>query len=515
MNDTITYNLRSPDGSQLIALTVPWAVLPSSAEIAPNLNREAFYTTFCQPSNTVYENPIYHPSAPVLGTSSRPLPKKEPAGGKVLDTTEINWTVLEPPPSSTDLRANLGAHLHNIYGGQLPPSSTSLPVLSDGPGGVSFFLLENKVGVWMMGRMGPWEDTPAAWAKWVESNLRGLKRLEYLGVQRILVDVSGNFGAGSEGANAKVECVIRGLVKFLAKGAKGGNGFAYAMRASQGLQAFASNITEPFLFDVNQVTPVNGSKFTTPQDLLQNNLEFQSTIYTPLFTLSACDSIISTILSPTTFNQLNTPWTADNLVVLSNGLCSGHCASFLRSLRDELGVRVFTYGPSGSQYGSSRTEATTGVQGLIVDTSADTLQAGVFPFVLSAPLWASFNSDKGPLDWIPDNSDVHVRVSDPSDPAGVWTKVVERAFGGYVVRATVEERETVLEEGFLEEDEQVVGGGGEGGVKGLKAQGAYSYKKKKKYGSGTRYYYDDNAGVRVDGLGGIAVGLVMALIAFS
>jgi hypothetical protein len=528
--DTITMELKGGSNSETVTVVVPWAAMPASRAVSQSLvNKETFYKTYC-----AFEGQDVPVTPPTTNSNSTTVKKSFWAGlydnsnknGEKTRRAEqqqqqqhrfsnsmesspnprfqetifepympstvnpsVSWTSTSPPPDLSTIRLNVGSNLNSFYEGSVH-LDLSKPVQSDANG--AFFMLDATTGIWILQTLAPADATPEGYAAWIETTVRGLRRLEYLGATQLIVDVTRNGGGAVCETQALMSYLFEKQAKALQAAAAAVGGDSAGVYGKNGIQQLVYDLkltpelekaaksaaglkrseTEGLnIFSVDWMDGLDGKDFTKAEDLVSPGREVSrgyvnstshanvtsstvKTRLTNLFQAGQCDFERNNITLPEKFNQLETGWGPDDLVILSNGACGSACASFVRILRDQFGVRAFTYGgATGKSFQPSAFEG-----GFVVrwdrlynayheivssSSSGGGVTGGplkpVFNVAGSVLFWESYSLfgeyPNVPVEWVPSAADGHVYASDPMDKVEVWTNAAKMAFSGYVGRA--------------------------------------------------------------------------------
>jgi hypothetical protein len=277
--------------------------------------------------------------------------------------------------------------------------------------------------------------------------MTGLKKLEDAGVTNLIIDVSGNGGGAINYGQL--------MMKFLFPSSDF-NFVAHDTVVTPAKQYF----TELYTTKLQQM-PRNQSQNIEPQytsyGLTPNAYEYLDnrpiTTSGHLFqpgqelmrggTRSMFSNIFRTTLNERTSSnpeaKLIRGWSKDNIVILSNGMCGSTCAVFVRTMRDSIGVKSYTFGsPSKMPFQPTGFEGGRVISNIMdlvpppkdIPASLDAKSVPtkpVLPIQAGITFWESYgiHSDAPtvPLEFVKSPSDAYVVVSNPLDPVEVWKKM--------------------------------------------------------------------------------------------
>ncbi|KAJ1539563.1 hypothetical protein HK405_012754, partial [Cladochytrium tenue] len=300
-----TYELESPAGDAVTLSNIPWA-----GYVMENKNftgNASYYQAFCTTAG-----------------SASPQAAANGAFGASGFTTAI--------------RAN--AAFAAITG-----FSLSAPLVSDSVS--AFYILDDGVtGVWVLSAFEPTDLTNTGLSTMVGTITSGLKALESGGAELLIIDTTGNPGG--------FLCLGTFVVNYLMGAAWSIEYDARLSATMAALTQYASNPTvaaDAALFSALQVVPVQGTS------ILDNTSTYtrggSTSTYSGKFGLNCSAFDVYTASQP----PLSHGWSANAILLVSDGHCGSTCAEFTRALRDAYGVRAaVTGGSSGAAFQPSAFE---------------------------------------------------------------------------------------------------------------------------------------------------------------
>ncbi|KAJ3096545.1 hypothetical protein HDU97_005779 [Phlyctochytrium planicorne] len=461
-SNTVTYVIRSSTGD-LKHVTAPWAGVIEDEGILKSLNDGAnsYYLQYCASQEVDFGRRKRRDSGD--GDDNGPFRDAEYPNNKRSSFWEsvgvdeedeevrVATTPTTPAPDDTEALPpsfpfrNMQAISTNrttIFTGSNSVSNGSMEPLQQYGGG-SVFKLDNRTGVWMFSSLAPkfiqGQSKLDSHMGWLNDVFDSLKKLRDENVTNLVIDVTNNEGgiiclgmAAAQGLFREkplvpMQYLYRALpeLRILANLTTDTNSPFY-LRKLRSVQNMARLNSTSDLFD-----PGENIKVMMDSGVLNDK-------FTNRFHLN-CTGYIEDVKSmPAGAN-----WTKfENVVVVSNGLCGSTCATFVRALKHQFGVRTYTYGSSISQpFQPTSYEGGTVVSFTdLRDNAYQFLNNPLsnlnffksFPFYVSGkipffqliePNMVDSGGQLWPAEWIPMKADMHVRVMNPMDPEMIWRGV--------------------------------------------------------------------------------------------
>ncbi|KAJ3030729.1 UNVERIFIED_CONTAM: hypothetical protein HDU68_007940 [Siphonaria sp. JEL0065] len=324
------------------------------------------------------------------------------------------------------------------------------PVFADA-NGAFFSLSDNKTGVWLHPTFHP-QNGFSDYRKWLGNITNALVTLENNGVQRLIIDVTNN-GGGFICAGWFLANYLFPKTNFLP--------LEYQSRMTQALAnlivadgdnnnfVWGKTLNGTFVTDYLNQAILPGEKIKGYPHLQSNRL------------LSVLDDFCLDVPGVV---PLKKGWAPKDVLLVSNGVCGSTCAQFSTLLRNQVGVRVVTYGGGYKRSaGDNNFDPTAFAAGDILPFSAilEEFQAAdpaIFTspqnFTLSAqdpedsilprpfkfpinpagqmPLLTSYTPMPAhqpiPIEWVIDPSEFFLENVNLGDPVSVWKGVLDNKF---------------------------------------------------------------------------------------
>ncbi|KAJ3106711.1 hypothetical protein HDU96_008132 [Phlyctochytrium bullatum] len=422
-----TYVLTPPpaaDGTQPadVTVTVPWAAFPRTVNGITSITNAEFYENLCL-------NPNLLP---------RPLQRRD----LTLQAADADYEDLIPrtvtPPSAlaaahavpaiSDAVLAEGLRRRKATLARRQTSTVPSPIANSPD--TAFYVLDDGItGVWVFPTVSP----SAPYENWLGTITGGLRAFEQSGVKRLIIDVTANGGGDFCASTAFAEYLLQNTPMIVDQVR-----ITPAVRSLLKIDFFGLNAGD------GDVVPVSGNDIVAeaytqdrgngPQ-LLSGRFKFcQSAGATPA-------GFVQSFNLP----ELERGWAPEDIAVVSDGGCGSACACMIRSMRDaHPGFKAYTYGGStGLPYTPTSFEG-----GIVVgfatfgryDPALDLLTPeeraalpGNFTINLAGglPITQGY-SPRGkealnyPAEWIPQPSDEHLVVANPTDKKSVWDTVAKR-----------------------------------------------------------------------------------------
>ncbi|KAJ3323529.1 hypothetical protein HDU76_013624 [Blyttiomyces sp. JEL0837] len=322
--------------------------------------------------------------------------------------------------------------------GSLSTVNVARPVEFDENG--AFFNLDGRTGVWVFSTVMPLSPTPQGLQEWLNTIMNGLAKLKILGLTKLVIDVTNNGGGNVCMGQLIIQMLFpqhtfNWLQYDIKYSDEAYNLFATAIEPTQ------ANSTTSTLYSHSEKTSVKDHRqIQSADDLFSPGiLRLRGGVggrYSNLFEFGECQMLLESVRSQDA-EQL---WDAQNISIVSNGLCGSTCAAMVRILRDQLQIRAFTYGGLTGQLPFQPTSFEGGLVATykdLRDTKSIPLiarqylpLAPIFPMKGTIPFWESYGnkSNNIPMEWLPHPADAHlIDIIDTTDPVSVWTSAAQLA----------------------------------------------------------------------------------------
>ncbi|KAJ3015574.1 UNVERIFIED_CONTAM: hypothetical protein HDU68_012657 [Siphonaria sp. JEL0065] len=379
----------------------------------------------------------------------------------------------------TAKKLNVDPLRQTVLGSVLPGSSFATPkgssIVTADENGAFLMLDDKKTGVWAFPgfipaalQTSPPEQGPQIIADWISGMVNGLLSLEKAGATRLIIDVTNNGGglvcSGWRMANYLFP---KANIKPLLYQSRLTQSLADVMVAEQGLGdylmagAFTPNGTKVTDYAKEVLTP--GEKIAGYPHMNTNKVIIDNEN-------GGCPAIPQTM-------QLKKGWLPKNILLVSNGVCGSTCAQFTTYLRDQVGVRVVTYGGGYKRSaGDNNFDPTAFAAGDVLSFATfldiygytgyfypnafkaphkvtmpsqsqdpeDVMFPRPFPFAINEhgqmPFLTSYSPKPAqpnlPIEWIIDPSEFYLNTVNMGDPASVWKAVLDnKLFESSITRA--------------------------------------------------------------------------------
>ncbi|KAJ3264991.1 hypothetical protein HDU77_006814 [Chytriomyces hyalinus] len=313
--------------------------------------------------------------------------------------------------------------------------------------GAFFMLADGNTGVWMMSTFDPLDGSEAGLEKWVRNITVGLLSLEEQGAKRLIIDLSNNGGG--------FVCYGWGVLNYLFPNANLDH-LHYTFRMTDKLAdlLMSNNETAEFM--------VGGETLDRKPITDYWNQIIEPGIQLPGFTQQYSNYFLNGCPKLTGLKPLKHGWQANDILLVSNGVCGSTCAQVTTIMRNQLGVRAVTYGggrthaaPLNQQPNFDPTSFAAGDVISFTDTldffdskkgpqrigdspnenAESKLLPVKFKFPLKGgqmPFWTSMSTHSkhpdAPIEWIVDPSEFYLRDVLLNDPKTVWDGILKNKF---------------------------------------------------------------------------------------
>jgi hypothetical protein len=402
---SVAYRLKAPNGGAVVDVSLPWLTVMSET-VFKSLARgaAAYYDDYCS----------------VAVNAS----KRDDADQTGVEVEERQDNFLEKGVEVDDISAR---------------DDISFPQLVASSKENGLYQLDSTTGLWTVSHF----RSKDANVSMVEHSKKGLMMLERLGVTNLIIDVSGNGGGVVDYGQELVQFLFpTSQIDFLTfetlyTPAKAYLENVFTAESSSG-QSSVHQDAYALTFMTNPVSleVVN----TTSQLYTYGRRESRGngqTLYSSRFQYAVNETLTEKQL-PTV--SLKRGWSSQNILILSNGICGSTCGQFVRTLRDSIGVKSYTYGsptrvafqPTAFEAGAvMKAESIIPNASFVQSLSASVSTASFprpFPLAVSSSMawWAAFNTHASPptvpLEYFKSVSDGYIEVSNPLDAFEVWGK---------------------------------------------------------------------------------------------
>ena len=291
--DPVVYEVLSPDGT-VSTLSLNWvAALFDESKVTTFNSSDEYYQQFCQFSNSDDRNTNFRKH----------------------QGTNMN-TVLSVENSSEDSVISNDINLQ-----QITYPFTIFAKDSDG----SFYLLDETTAVWLFTTFSPEKSA----FSWLQSITASLKKIQDLGVPKLIIDVSNNYGGDI--------VFVTLLAKYLFP-TENIIPISYDIRSNDALKQ---------LFEANLVSYSTYSYYGLENALSSGYIDSAEGLFSPGFVYNrgGVNASFSNIFQISYENQkkavetfFNTPekfqlisgYKSENVAIVSNGICISSCANFVR-----------------------------------------------------------------------------------------------------------------------------------------------------------------------------------------
>ncbi|KAJ3103844.1 hypothetical protein HDU96_009135 [Phlyctochytrium bullatum] len=420
-----------PDGAQPadITVTVPWAGFANSLGFMESITNAEYYGFFCLnflfPSTlTRRDVDSARPAHPLLDENRHKdfIPRTTtPAGA--LDAAH---TI----PEISDAVLAAAVHRHSSLKRRQSTIDEPVPLVSNLD--TAIFLLDDGItGVWVFPTVSP----RSSYAEWLGTITGGLRALEQIGAKRLIIDATANGGGDFCASTAFAEYILQNTPMIEDQ-----------LRLTPAVKALLKTDFFGFNSPDTDIAPSSGpggdivaeaylqDRGAGPQ-LLSGRFKFcQSAGTTPA-------GFIRTFNLP----ELERGWAPEDVSVVSDGGCGSACACMIRSMRDaHPGFKAYTYGGrSGKPYTPTSFEG-----GIVVgletfggyNPALDVLtpeELAVIPGNLTNLILGGIPITQGysplgkegltfPAEWVPQPSDDHLVVANPTDKKSLWEAVAKK-----------------------------------------------------------------------------------------
>ncbi|KAI9366056.1 hypothetical protein DFJ73DRAFT_907589 [Zopfochytrium polystomum] len=430
MAKSVVYELAGPSGT--LNVTAPWGGFAIAA--TSFTGRDSYYQAFCASSGAAT------PATPG-GTTAKV--------GSLLPSIKSpvpNQHILKRPVDVTKIVRNYNFHIDSVNSridtalsakdlgivSKAIDLNTVKPLVSDEVS--AFYMLDDTTGVWLWSSISPTTST-GTFESLLSTIPAGLTALEKAGATKLIIDTQGNGGGFMCISAATLQYLFNDGIKML----------NYDMRLSASASAILKNadisaaLSEASgrLSLVGDIPITSGAKspLDNPQTITRGGV--QGT-YTDKFYLDCSDGAKGLAALPT----LTKGWSTNAIFLLSDGTCGSACGMFTRAARDQFKVKSFVVGgsqgtvfqPTAFEGGNviNFTEIAVTTQQIVKLASIDTTNLPLMPTKLfplpvdgQIPTWDSYSqySTVGlgyPAEWVPENADALLSVTDPSDRVAIW-----------------------------------------------------------------------------------------------
>ncbi|KAJ3104875.1 hypothetical protein HDU96_008771 [Phlyctochytrium bullatum] len=428
-----TYVLTPPvraDGTQPadITVTVPWASFPRNGGIPrPFANNAEYYGYLCLSDiqqSALSRRDVKDTTQVLSDFGSRPLLPRTTTPAGALDAAH---TI--PEISNAVLAEALQRHHAHHLERRQTPSGEPIPLVANLD--TAFYVLEDGItGVWVFATVSP----ESSYDNWLGTITGGLRAFEQIGVKRLIIDVTANGGGDFCASTAFAEYILQNTPMIEDQ-----------LRLTPAVKALLKvdffGIESPF----SDIVPVSGRGSNIVAEAYTQDRGNGPQLLSGRFRF--CQSAGSTPAGfIRTFNlpELERGWAPEDVSVVSDGGCGSACACMIRSMRDaHPGFKAYTYGGrSGKPYTPTSFEG-----GIVVPFR---LFEGYYPefdllteeerallpgnitarFLGGLPITQGYSplaKDTGyPAEWIPQPSDEHLVIFDPTDKKSVWDAVAKK-----------------------------------------------------------------------------------------
>ncbi|KAI9328687.1 hypothetical protein DFJ73DRAFT_800549 [Zopfochytrium polystomum] len=240
---------------------------------------------------------------------------------------------------------------------ELKPSATTLPPPLTAGEMMAFYELDNTTGLWLFSSSTPTVATPQALGSMFGTFSAGLNMLAAKKLQRLIIDVSSNAGGAL--------CSTFALLQYLFPNSTPATHMSFSMPQSplnvalySGSFSQQPSVSDQTHFSPQLLTvpPNSNHHVSSVGDLFPQGMRSKSSGTSSSYPnsvpfgydCSAYVQSVKTYLQPTS----SSGWDPQKVAVVSDGLCVGSCAHFVRLLQ-AAGSRPFVYGGSPSAAASS------------------------------------------------------------------------------------------------------------------------------------------------------------------